>query len=181
MKTHFRILSGDFWHQCPPTRHLLDVADPAITSGRYHRAGEFGVWYASSSEVAAWAELFRHHERGGISPFEVRRLIGRVRVRGLKVLDLTDEKIRAEFGVTMRDFVGDDLSHCQSIAEGARSQRYDGILAPSAALRGQKTLAVFVNAIAKVSERNSRIRHAPPRMTRYSPAVKRVRLLPKAR
>src|SRR5262245_13148422 len=40
--------------------------------------GEPGVWYASSREQGAWAELFRHFVDEGVDPFEVRRRVGRV-------------------------------------------------------------------------------------------------------
>ncbi len=162
-----RILAGSFWHQCSPDRGLLDVADPALTSGRYHRVGGPGVWYSSSSETGAWAELFRHHEPGGVSPFEVRRLIGRVRVRDLKVLDLTDERVREVLGVSDGDLTGDDLTRCQAIAEQARAAGYDGVLAPSAALDGQKTLAIFASAASKIIEESSRVRNAPARMRKF--------------
>ncbi len=167
-----RALAGSFWHQGPPNRALLDVADPAVTSGRYHRVGGAGVWYASSSETGAWAELFRHHEQGGVSPFEVRRLVGRVRARDPKVLDLTDEQVRAAFGVSDRDLTGDDLTRCQSIANRACAAAYDGILAPSAALKGQTTLVVFASAVKKISEVSSHVRHAPPRMSKFSDRVR---------
>jgi RES domain-containing protein len=168
-----RLLAGSFWHQCSANRRLLDVADPAVTSGRYHRAGGAGVWYASSSETAAWAELFRHHERGGVSPFEVRRLIGRVRFQALKVLDLTDRRVREALGVSADDLAADDLSRCQAIAEHARAAGYDGVLAPSAALEGQKTLAIFASAVNEISEESSRVCRAPARMRRFSARVHR--------
>ena len=167
-----QILTGSFWHQCSPSRHLLDVANPAVTSGRYHQVGGPGVWYASSSETGAWAELFRHHEQGGVSPFEVRRLVGKVRVRNLKVLDLTDEQVRVTLRVSGSDLAGDDLTRCQSIANRARVAGYDGILAPSAALDGQTTLAVFASAADKISEASSHVRHAPARMRRFSGQVR---------
>lgn len=162
-----RILAGSFWHQCSPNHSLLDVADPAVTSGRYHRVGGPGVWYSSSSETAAWAELFRHHAPGGVSPFEVRRLIGRVRVRDLKVLDLTNPQVREALGIFDDVLTADDLTGCQTIAEQARAAGYDGILAPSAALEGQKTLAIFASAANKIIEESSRVRHAPPRIRRF--------------
>ncbi len=115
-----RILTGTFWHQCSPKRRLLDVTDPAVTPGRYHRVGGGGVWYASSSETCAWTELFRHHEPGGVSPFEIRRRIGRVRVRNLKVLDLTNSRTRESWGVSQADPTADDLTRCQTLAERAR-------------------------------------------------------------
>lgn len=129
-------------------RPALDVADKAVTSGRYHRVGGGGIWYASSSETGAWAELFRHHGPGGISPFEIRRLTGRVRVRNLKVLDLTNSRIRESWGISENDLTADDLTQRQALAEQARRAGYDGIVAPSAALAGQTTLAVFAPAIS---------------------------------
>ena len=170
-----RILTGKFWHQCPPARRLLDAANPAETSGRYHRSGDSGVWYASSSETGAWAELFRHHESGGVSPSEVRRLIGKVRVHDLRVLDLTNARTRASLNVSETDLTGDDPARCQSIANEARAAGYDAILAPSAALKGRKTLAVFSSALKKVTPINSRTRKAPPRMSRFSPQISRGR------
>ncbi len=169
-----RILAGRFWHQCSPSRGLLDVADPAVTSGRYHQGGGGGVWYASSSETGAWAELFRHQEPSGISHLEIRRLIGKVRVRNLKVLDLTDSRVRESWGVSEQDLTADDLTMCQALAEEARRAGYDGILAPSAALVGQTTLAVFASAIGKLREEVSRISHAPARMHKFSGGLRPV-------
>lgn len=65
------------WHQTRPRRGLLDFADPARSPGRYHRAGDPGMWYASSTERGAWAELFRHWYFEDVSPFEVHRRVGR--------------------------------------------------------------------------------------------------------
>jgi RES domain-containing protein len=167
-----RILTGRFWHQSSPAHRLLDVADPAVTSGRYHRSGGRGAWYASSSETGAWAELFRHHETGGVSPFEIRRLVGRALVSELRVLDLTNAMVRDAFGVAESDLVDDDLSPCQQVSDRAHAIGYDGILAPSAALAGQQTLAVFASAMRKAAEEHSRVKQAPPRMRRFSSRVR---------
>jgi len=86
-----RPITGRFWHQGPTRHSLVDCADPARGPGRYHRTGEPGVWYGSSQEQGAWAELFRHFLDEGIDPFEVRRRVGRVYVV-LEVLDLTDAR-----------------------------------------------------------------------------------------
>jgi RES domain-containing protein len=168
-----RVLTGSFWRQCSPKRGLVDLSDPAVTFGRYHRSGGPGVLYASSTETGAWAELFRHHEPGVVSPFQVRRLSGRVRVSDLKVLDLTDKQVRAGLGISEDELTADDLSRCQGITEQARAAGYDGVLAPSAALRGQKTLAIFASAANKITEENSHVRHAPARMHRFSARIRR--------
>jgi RES domain-containing protein len=160
------VLTTIVWHQCSPQRELLDAADPAITTGRYHRAGDAGIWYASSSEDGAWAELFRHHEPGGISPQEVIRRIGSARVMRLRVLDLTDARVRERLEVSERELTGDDLTHCHKVAEYARAGGYDGVLAPSAALDGQRTIAVFSSAMRKITAGRSRVRSPPARARR---------------
>jgi RES domain-containing protein len=135
-----------------------------VTSGRYHRAGGPGVWYASSTENGAWAELFRHHEPGGVSPLEVIRRIGRVRTKRLRVLDLMDPGVRRTLGVSEQDLIGDDLMRCHEIAQYARNAGYDAILAPSAALERTLTLAIFASAAQKVTEQHSHIGRPPPRI-----------------
>lgn len=157
------MLTATVWHQCSPKRALLDAADPAVTTGRYHRVGGPGVWYASSSQNAAWAELFRHHAPGGVSPLEVTRRIGGARVRRLRVLDLTNARVREILGISERELTGDDLTHCQQVAEYARNSGYDAILAPSAALDGQRTIAVFSSAMRKITEGRSRVGSPPAR------------------
>jgi hypothetical protein len=46
---------------------LTSFADPALSNGRYHRAGGVGVWYASDQEQASWAELMRHFVDDGVT------------------------------------------------------------------------------------------------------------------
>jgi RES domain-containing protein len=146
-----------------------------VTSGRYHRVGGPGVWYASSSQTGAWAELFRHHEPGGVSPLEVIRRIGRARVKALKVLDLSDESVRNTFGVSQEQLTGDDLARCQEIARRAHAAGYEGIVAPSAALKGRRTLAVFASAMEKVAEQTSRVGRPAASARRSLSRVRRIR------
>lgn len=132
-----RVVSRAVWHQTRPSNELLHFTDPATYDGRYNKAGEPGVWYASLTERGAWAELFRHWGQHEISPFEVRRRVGRARVEDLAVLDLTDEHVRAQLDVSEEQLVADDWTRCQALADGARRAGYDGILAPSGALPGE--------------------------------------------
>jgi len=160
-----RTIAGRYWHQ-GPTRHPL-VSCPAIstTSGRYHRPGEPGVWYASSREQAAWAELFRHFVDEGIDPFEIRRTVGAARCDALEVLDLTDPALLEQLGLHEDDLIGDDYRACQEIAALARDAGFDGVLSPSAALPGQQTLVVFRQAMGKLRPVGpEKIRQAPPRL-----------------
>ena len=143
------------------------MADPAVTTGRYHQAGGRGGWYASSSEAGAWAELFRHHEAGGIAPSEVIRRIGRARVRKLRVLDLTNPRVREAFGVSEAELTSDDLGECQRIADYARDAGYDGVLGPSAALAGNHTIAVFASGMRNIAAGRSHVGKPPSRVRRF--------------
>lgn len=103
------IFTGPVWRQTRPRNSLLDVANTARFPGRYHRAVDPGMWYASMTERGAWAELFRHGEDHGISPFEVRRRVGRIRITGLAVLDLTNPEVRDRLDVAVEELISDDL------------------------------------------------------------------------
>jgi len=101
--------------------------------------------------------LFRHHEPGGVSPLEVKRRIGRARAKGLRVLDLTNARVRELLDVSESELTADDLTRCQEIADYARDAGFDAILAPSAALEGQRTIAVFASAMRKITAERSRV------------------------
>ena len=118
-------------------------------AGRYHRVGGTRTWYGSSSEDAAWAELFRHYAEKDIDPFEVIRRIGTVRFEGLLALDLTDAEIRDALGLTEGDLVADDYAICQRLADLARRAGFEAILAPSAGLHGAATLAIFGDGVSR--------------------------------
>lgn len=147
--------------------------DPSRYEGRYNKVGDPGVWYSSSTERGAWAELFRHWETDEISPFEVKRRVGRAKVTDISVLDLTDARVRDQLGVTVEELVSDDLTRCQELAAEARELGFEGILIPSAALDGEVTLAVFASAIHKVEAEHSRVQRPPIWMLRV---LERIRL-----
>lgn len=107
--------------------------------------------------------MFRHHEPGGVSPLEVRRRIGSARVKRLRVLDLTDAQVREILEVSENELIGDDLTDCQKVAAYARDSGYDGVIAPSAALDAQRTIAVFSSAMRKITARRSRVGSPPAR------------------
>lgn len=120
--------------------------------------------------TGSWAELFRHFVDEGVDPFEVRRRIGRVRVC-LKVLDLTDAQVRAHLGIDEDDLIGDDYLRTQEIATAAELAGFDGVLAPSAALPGRRTLVVFDRAVGSLDPERSAVRQPPPRLADLIPLV----------
>ena len=90
-----------------------------------------------------------------------RRRIGRARVAGLRVLDLTDAGVRESLGVAEADLKRDDPTVCRRLADHARAAGLDGILAPSAAMRGEQTLAVFRSGMRGLTVEHSRVQHPP--------------------
>jgi len=171
------VLSGRWWHQNAPRFALLDCADPAVVDARYQRRGQPGVWYASSKERSAWAELARHTLTPELSPFQLRRRVGRVRVTELRVLDLTDPHVRAHLSVSEEELVGDDHARCQQLAEMARDAGLDGLIAPSAALDGHQTLAVFAHVLDDPNKNvgeHSRVQVPPVTLLDLLPGVRPV-------
>lgn len=158
-----RTVTGTFWHQGPTRRDLVSCAHPAVTDGRYHQRGGTGVWYGSDQEQASWSELFRHFTDDGIDPFEVRRRTGRVTV-DIDVLDLTDRTIRASIGVIETQLTGEDYRLTRAIAAAADAAGFGGILAPSAALLGRRTLVVFQPFLGALEPERSAVRQPPPRL-----------------
>ena len=52
----------------------------------------------------------------------------------------------------------------QEVAERARAEGYEGLLAPSAAVHGGKTLVVFAVGMHRLVLEESRVRQSPPRL-----------------
>lgn len=77
------------------------------------------------------------------------------------VLDLTNRAVRSAIGVRVEGLVSDDLSRSQQIAAWARRESYEGILAPSTALTGEVSLALFASAVDKATEEHSRVQPRP--------------------
>lgn len=175
-----RTVTGRFWHQGPTRHRLTSFADPAVTIGRYHRVGGRGVWYASDQEQAAWSELFRHFLDDGVDPFELRRRVGHVDIEDLVVLDLCDERIQLSLGVTVDVLVGDDYSTTQEIADAAQAAGFGGVIAPSAALPGRKTLVVFESGTNSFHGGISRVRQPPPRIADLLRSIRLHRDVPEA-
>jgi RES domain-containing protein len=168
-----RTVTLSVWRQCRPGRDLLHVEDPPSYPGRFHVVGDPATWYASVTEQDAWAQFFRHHPAGGVDPFEVRRRIGEARASGLLVLDLTDARVRRLAGITVKQLRSNRYGACQALGREARAAGFEGILAPSAALRGERTLSVFDQALKKVTELRSNVETAPAGLRALRRRIKR--------
>lgn len=123
--------------------------------------------------------MLRHFLDGGVSPFEVLRRVGAIEVSELNVLDLCDPTIRDQLGVSEADLTDDDYALCQALADKA-GQQFEGLLAPSAALPGHRTLVIFPDGMAKVSVASSRVRQPPPRLANLIGDIRLHRDVPSA-
>jgi hypothetical protein len=138
-------VSGTFCRQTRPKYSATDLPRKAESQGRNHREGREPPMYTSSTEDAAWGELFRHHVDVELSPFEVRRRMSTLEIRDLPVLDITNPEVCAQLGITKQDLISNDYTVCQQITEIVRRApgRFGGILQPSAAIDSEQTLVVF--------------------------------------
>jgi RES domain-containing protein len=124
---------------------LLDVPDPPVRAGRYHRLNGRPTWYGSTSEAGAWAEFARSLP-DGVDPAQFKRHVGRVDF-DVMVLDLTDSDVQTRLGISRGDLIADDDAVCQALADLAANAGFEAVLGPSAALPDDATLAVFGDAI----------------------------------
>ncbi len=114
-----------------------------------------------------------------MDPFEVRRRVGRARIRDLYVVDLSDAATCSALGVskavfTLDDVTGNNYSNCQNAAHRAQAAGFEGIYAPSAALEGEFTLVVFPHAMHKVSEEHSRLQRPTKKMRAFMRKIPRL-------
>lgn len=118
-------------------------------------------------------EFFRHQLEPDIDPRQIRRRVGQVELE-LVVLDLTNPGVRDLFGVDSRDLIADDYTVCQAIATEAIAHGFEAILAPSAALPGATTLAVFGIAIKDrdTDVQDDGIKQPPARVASMRPKVR---------
>ncbi len=161
-----RLISGTFWRHTAPARNPLELRPTARAGGRYHRRGQPPPLYASSDRDTCWGELFRHTDPAVVSPFEIRRRMSELKVIELPVLDLTDPSVRSAVGVTEAQLTSNDYRHCRRIADLVWSdpERYGGILGPSAAKRGNQTLAVRQEWLDHVGVEAHRTQTPPRRL-----------------
>jgi RES domain-containing protein len=89
-----------------------------------------------------------------------------LRVVDLPVLDLIDPAVREAVGVTEARLRSNDYRHCRRVADlvWSRSERYGGILAPSAAKPGEQTLAVAQEWLGRVTVVTHRTQTPPRRL-----------------
>lgn len=147
-----RIFSDLVWRHVPHGAHALHVGWVLRATGRWNRRGIYGCLYTALTAEGALAEYRKYSTLAhGTRGLDVRDLVS-VRVNRIgPVLDVTDVEMRAEAGVDLRTLTSDDpddLETCRAIADWARSDGYQGLLVPSAALPGAINLVIYIDGLA---------------------------------
>jgi len=96
-----------------------------------------------------WAE-WNAATRGAIDPATERRRLWRLRVDGLRVIDLRRAAVRDELRVELAGLTG-PRGAAQALSATARRLGAEGMIVPSAARAGEWNLVVFPSAFAKLA------------------------------
>jgi len=122
---------------------------PNSEPGRWHRSGDGPTQYLSTTVEGAWSELIR--AEGLRSDIEVSLVRMPMWVAELRIQRLADYRTfdaAQEAGFPPDALVDDDYSRCQEEGRRLRSEGFQGVLAPSAALPGAVNLTIFGPRIA---------------------------------
>jgi len=119
--------------------------------GRWNRAGEYGCLYTSLTLQGARAEFQRYVARAAAGTGLAPRELVSLDVDITPVVDLTDPasspvSIRSPF---LTGDEPDDLESCRTLADYIRALGNSAIIAPSAALQGEKNLVIYIDGPAR--------------------------------
>jgi RES domain-containing protein len=94
--------------------------------------GEFDVLYTSLEREGAIAELHALLSLQPVFPSKIVFRVHRLRVSGMKSLNLTDVPTLSQLGVDVARYQDRDYAQTQNIADAGYFLGFDGLLAPSA-------------------------------------------------
>ena len=70
----------------------------------------------------------------------------------LTALDLTDETVVTQLGLSTEMLVGEDKTETRRLAREARQSGFQAMIVPSAAAAGQKNVVLFLDVAEKMPE-----------------------------
>jgi RES domain-containing protein len=143
---------GTLWRYIPKGAHPLDAGHILKASGRWNRPGEYGCIYTALTRQGAEAEYEKFLIGAGVDPeHDTPRDLVTISADIRSVLDQTSQR-EALVDPASPFLTGDtpgDWEKCRKLADAARQRGYAGILAPSAALAGEKNLVIYIDATAR--------------------------------
>ena len=121
---------------------LALTAEPA--DGRWQRGSVVRALYLGDSEATVWAEWYRHSAELGVPPDRrLPRAMWQIDVDVDGVVDLTTPGMLEGEGIKRLDPTRRQWPKTQPIGESCWRDGARGVLAPSAARRGGRVLAIF--------------------------------------
>jgi RES domain-containing protein len=136
--------SGQGWRQLAPRYDPLSGEGARLHGGRFNPPGSFPVLYICQSRSCAVAELKRlgEHQPIGVVGLLPRSLY-RYEIDLEGVLDLGNDRIRAQIGLGLDVLTGRDWTACQELGVAAHALGVTAVSSPSATGVGD-VIAVFV-------------------------------------
>lgn len=117
-------------------RTRRDPMRGSTANGRWGAAGEFEVLYTACDRDGALAEIGYRMSLEPIWPSNIHHEVHRVDVTLDRVLDLTDFKLLAQFGIHEESYEGHRYDTEQAVSAAARFLELQAILVPNARYMG---------------------------------------------
>jgi len=143
---------GEVWRYIPAGAHPLDTGSILKANGRWNRPGEYGCLYTALTRQGAEAEYDKFLSNAGIAPEQDRPRDLVTILADLKLVLNQTSKTGAFVDPTAPFLTADkpeDWEKCRKLADVSRLEGYGGILAPSAALKGEKNLVIYIDGLAR--------------------------------
>lgn len=147
-KVCFRNVSPSYANQ----EDVLSARGSLINGGRYNYWGAFEVLYLACELRVCIDEMTQKIEDAGLIANKLPRIIFGITVRLSNVLNLTNDSILAEIGITKSDLTGLNWKQIQSskrealtqtIGRLAKEAGFEALLVPSARSPGRTNLCIF--------------------------------------
>lgn len=113
-------------------------------AGRWHTPGDGPTQYLSFTTDGAWADLIRAENlRTEEEVRLVRMPLWQARIDQSNIVDYGTFELAEDAGFPADAFINDDHRRCRVEGKSLRDAGYAGVIAPSAALPGERTLTLF--------------------------------------
>lgn len=132
-------------------REIYELWPSQVYGWRFNPKGGFGALYLCDSLAVGLKEKFKHcpNRKAFVG---IRHVVGEVKIKIEKCLDLTDEDVIRRLGIDREMLISDDYSFTVELAAVARELGFEGIVYESAPCPGHKNMALFADKLHQGSK-----------------------------